>query len=320
MTSTDQKDLGDQANIAGNQRVADASQDNWVDLYLPNSLRPYARLARLDRPIGTWLLFLPCLWGLLLTKPDGQIFPAVSTVALFALGALVMRGAGCTINDIIDRNIDGKVERTASRPLPSGQVSLLQAFVFLGALLTIGLVILLQFNSLTIYLGIASLALVITYPFMKRITWWPQFFLGLTFNWGALMGALSQSETMPIAALWLYAAGLFWTLGYDTIYAHQDREDDALIGVRSSARKLGENTNIALCGFFTAMIICLILAGLSAQLGVLYWPGVAMIAWHLWRQIYELDIHNPAICLALFKRNRDTGILVATSLLIGSLS
>ncbi|MDC3401565.1 4-hydroxybenzoate octaprenyltransferase [Alphaproteobacteria bacterium] len=320
MTSAYQNDPKDQANIKPDQKVADASQDNWVDLYLPLGLRPYARLARLDRPIGTWLLFLPCLWGLLLTKPAGQIFPTLSSVALFAIGALVMRGAGCTINDIIDRNIDGKVERTANRPLPSGQVSLFQAFAFLAALLSVGLIILLQFNALTIYLGIASLALVVTYPFMKRITWWPQFFLGLTFNWGVLMGALSQSETMPIAALWLYAAGLFWTLGYDTIYAHQDREDDALVGVRSSALKLGQHTKLALYGFFTSMVICLVLAGVSAQLGILYWPGVGVIAWHLWRQIYELDINNPAICLALFKRNRDTGILIATSLLIGSLS
>jgi 4-hydroxybenzoate polyprenyltransferase len=298
-------------------KPADAIADNWVDRFLPLALQPYARLARLDRPIGSWLLFLPCLWGLMLSAPDARLAPPLTTVLLYGLGALVMRGAGCTYNDIVDRNIDRQVARTAGRPLAAGLVSVPQAVFFLLAQGLIGLLILLQFNTLTIELGIASLALVASYPFMKRITWWPQLWLGLTFNWGVLMGAATLLNEIPPAAVWLYLAGIFWTLGYDTIYAHQDREDDALVGVKSSARWLGERTRPAVAFFYASMLISLALAGLSHQMGILFWIGLVIVAGHLGRQIILLDIHNPDICLALFRRNRDTGIIVALALLLG---
>ena len=300
------------------QRPADAITDHWVDRLLPASARPYARLARLDRPIGTWLLFLPCLWGLLLANDQGTIFPPISHIALFGLGALVMRGAGCTFNDIIDRDIDARVIRTANRPLAAGHITQMQAIGFLIIQCLIGFVILIQFNTLTIQLGISSLILVAIYPFMKRITWWPQLFLGLAFNWGALMGYTSLNNHIDPSILWLYLAGIFWTLGYDTIYAHQDREDDALVGVKSSALRLGDHTHRALYVFYGAMIICLSISAWHAQLPSLFWFGLFIVAGHLWRQINLLDIHNPAMCLLLFRRNRDTGILVALSLLLAS--
>ena len=300
------------------QRPADAIPDHWVDLYLPATIQPYARLARLDSPIGTWLLFLPCVWGLLLADNQGALFPPLTSIALFAFGALVMRGAGCTFNDIIDRDIDAQVARTANRPLAAGHITQRQAIGFLVFQCGIGLIILVQFNPTTIKLGIASLLLVAIYPFMKRITWWPQLFLGLAFNWGALMGYASLDGRIEPAVIWLYVAGIFWTLGYDTIYAHQDREDDALVGVKSSARRLGEHTRLALYIFYGAMLVSMSVSGWLAQLPVLFWFGVAVVAGHLWRQIYLLDIHNPEICLLLFRRNRETGILVALSLLLAA--
>ncbi len=299
-------------------KPADAIADHWVEKYLPKSWRPYARLARLDRPIGTWLLFLPCLWGLIISKGPDALWPALDTIFLFSIGAMVMRGAGCTLNDIVDREFDAAVARTAGRPLPSGQVSLMQALLFLAAQAAIGLVILLQFNALTIALGVASLILIGSYPFMKRLTWWPQLFLGFTFNWGVLMAVASQENHLTLAALWLYAGGIFWTLGYDTIYAHQDKEDDALIGVKSTARYLGEQTAAALKLFYAGLLVCLAGAAISQGLGTLFWFGLVVVAWHLWRQITDLNIDDPEICLILFRRNRDTGILIALSLLLGS--
>ncbi len=298
-------------------KPADAIADNWVDRFLPAALQPYARLARLDRPIGSWLLFLPCLWGLMLSAPDARLAPSLTTVLLYGVGALVMRGAGCTYNDIVDRNIDRQVARTAGRPLAAGLISIPQAIAFLLAQCLIGLLILLQFNTLTIELGVASLLLVASYPFMKRITWWPQLWLGLTFNWGVLMGAATLLNDIPAAAIWLYVAGIFWTLGYDTIYAHQDREDDALVGVKSSARWLGERTRPAVAFFYSGMLVSLGLAGISHEMGILFWVGLVITAGHLGRQIILLDINNPEICLALFRRNRDTGIIVALALLLG---
>ena len=299
-------------------KPADVEADHWIERYLPASWQAYARLARLDRPIGTWLLFLPCLWGLILAKDPNALWPDLDVIFLFSVGALVMRGAGCTLNDIIDRDIDAAVARTAGRPIASGQISRFRALIFLGLQLAVGLAVLLQFNALTITLGIASLGLVGIYPFMKRITWWPQLFLGLAFNWGVLMAVASQSNDVSMAALWLYMGGVFWTLGYDTIYAHQDREDDALIGVKSSARYLGANTRAALQLFYVGLMVCLFGAALAQGLGVLFWFGLAMVGWHLWRQIMDLDIDDPEVCLMLFRRNRDTGLLIALSLLLGS--
>ena len=284
---------------------------------LPQAALPYAKLARLDRPIGTWLLFWPCFWGLALAASEGNAYPPIISLALFGFGALVMRGAGCTFNDIVDRNIDAKVARTAARPLPSGQLSLRQAWQFLLAQLAVGFLVLIQFNWLTIGLGVTSLVLVASYPFMKRFTYWPQFFLGLTFNWGALMGYTAINPSLSPAALLLYAAGVFWTLGYDTIYAHQDREDDALIGVKSSALKLGRHTKLALVGFYGATLACLAGVGLLGGMSVLFWPALGVVAYHLAWQIYRLNIDDPENCLYLFRLNRDTGLIIGASILLG---
>ena len=284
---------------------------------LPQAALPYAKLARLDRPIGTWLLFWPCFWGLALAASEGNAYPPIVSLALFGFGALVMRGAGCTFNDIVDRNIDAKVARTAARPLPSGQLSLRQAWQFLLAQLAVGFLVLIQFNWLTIGLGVTSLVLVASYPFMKRFTYWPQFFLGLTFNWGALMGYTTINASLSPAALLLYAAGVFWTLGYDTIYAHQDREDDALIGVKSSALKLGRHTKLALVGFYGATLACLAGVGMLGGMSVLFWPALGVVAYHLAWQIYRLNIDDPENCLYLFRLNRDTGLIIGASILLG---
>jgi 4-hydroxybenzoate polyprenyltransferase len=284
---------------------------------LPQAALPYAKLARLDRPIGTWLLFWPCFWGLALAASEGNAYPPIISLALFGFGALVMRGAGCTFNDIVDRNIDAKVARTAARPLPSGQLGLRQAWQFLLAQLAVGFLVLIQFNWLTIGLGVTSLVLVASYPFMKRFTYWPQFFLGLTFNWGALMGYTAINASLSPAALLLYAAGVFWTLGYDTIYAHQDREDDALIGVKSSALKLGRHTKLALVGFYGATLACLAGVGMLGGMSVLFWPALGVVAYHLAWQIYRLNIDDPENCLYLFRLNRDTGLIIGASILLG---
>ena len=284
---------------------------------LPPRWHGLGQLARLDRPIGTWLLFWPCFWGLALAAAPLNHYPPLHLIVLFFLGALVMRGAGCTFNDIIDRKIDAKIARTASRPLPAGRVGLRTAIIFLILQLLIGLVILLQFNGFAIMLGVLSLVLVAIYPFMKRVTWWPQFFLGLAFNWGALLGYAAMTGRLDGAAFALYAGGIFWTLGYDTIYAHQDREDDALIGVKSAARRLAHHTKPALIGFYSASLICLALAGALANLQILFWAGLVVAAWHLITQIHQLDINKPHICLLVFRSNRDTGLIIAVALVLG---
>ena len=296
----------------------DSQGRTWMMRLVPSRFEAFAQLARLDRPIGTWLLFWPCFWGLALAAGQIDRYPPLFMVGLFALGALVMRSAGCTFNDLADRNIDEKVARTALRPLPSGRVSVRQAWGFLIGLCLIGFFILVQFNGLTIALGFASLSLVAIYPFMKRITYWPQFFLGLTFNWGALMGYAALAGKIDAAALALYAAGVFWTLGYDTIYAHQDREEDALIGVKSTALKLGRFSRPAIAVFYALALACLALAGLWADVQVLFWPGLAVAAYHLGLQILKLDIDRADICLSLFRANRDTGLIIAGALLLGT--
>lgn len=302
---------------------ADAVQDNWVDRFLPAALRPYARMARYDRPIGGWLLFLPGMWGILLAAAQGAHKGfnnpglVVWLLALFGLGAIVMRGAGCTYNDLVDRDFDSKVARTRNRPLPAGQISVFKAWLFLIAQSLIGLVILLQLDVAAIALGFCSLILIAVYPFMKRLTWWPQFFLGLTFNWGVLMGFAAIWGDLTPAALALYSAGIFWTLGYDTIYAHQDREDDALIGVKSSARLLGQRTVPVLYIFYAMMLAALGVTGVLAGLGLVYWPVLGLVGLHLLRQIQRLEIDDPAICLQIFKSNRTLGLLVGLAILAG---
>ncbi|MDW8445386.1 MAG: 4-hydroxybenzoate octaprenyltransferase [Acetobacteraceae bacterium] len=281
---------------------------------LPAGLRPYALLMRLDRPIGTWLLFLPGLWGLAL---GGAPWPDPGLVALFALGAVVMRGAGCIINDLWDRDIDRLVSRTAARPLASGAVDPLRALGLLALLLAIGFAVLIQLHPLAVVLGIASLIPVTIYPAMKRITWWPQAFLGLTFNWGVPMGYAAATGTVGAAALVLYAAAFFWTLGYDTIYAHQDRDDDRLIGVRSTALLFGDGTRpfLAVCygAAVALMAACGVLAGLSAW----FFAGLAAAALLLARQVLVLDIRNSPLCGRLFRANREVGIAVAAAIIAG---
>ena len=299
---------------APDRRVADALPDHWADRVLPLSLRPYARLMRLERPIGWWLLLLPGWWAIALAGPDLRLF------GLFLAGAIIMRGAGCVWNDITDRNFDAQVARTRSRPLPSGQVSVKQALAFLGLLLGLGFVILLQFNSLTRYLGAASLLLILTYPFMKRITWWPQAFLGFTFNWGALMGWTAASGSLPAGAFLLYAGGLFWTLAYDTIYAHQDREDDALIGVKSTARLLGASSPAYIAGFFAIALGLFAAAGWSADAGAFFFAGLALAGLHAIWQLRQLDIDDAEGCLNLFRANRTFGLLILAGALIDRLT
>jgi 4-hydroxybenzoate polyprenyltransferase len=296
-------------------RVAD-STGNWVDTLAPPWLRPYLRLARADRPIGAWLLLLPCWWAAgLAAVSAGHPYPNPWHVLLFFAGAFVMRGAGCTWNDIVDRDLDAKVARTRSRPIPSGQVSVKAAAVFLAAQALAGLMILAQFNSFTILLGIASLAIVALYPLAKRVTWWPQIVLGLAFSWGALMGWAAVFSRVDAPALLLYAGSIAWVIGYDTIYAHQDREDDALIGVKSTARLFGARTRLALMVFYALAVVLIGLAGAAAGAGPVYVIGCIFFGAHLGWQIDRLDIDDPDMCLRIFKSNRDAGLILFAALI-----
>ncbi len=297
---------------------ADAVPDNWVDRLAPPFLRPYLRLARWDRPIGFWLLIWPCWWSITLAVPvANQPWPDQNLLFLFAIGAIAMRGAGCTFNDIVDRDIDAKVERTRLRPLPAGQVSVRQAWVFLVLQSLVGFLVLISLNVPSIVLGLLSLGLVAAYPFMKRITYWPQAWLGLTFNWGALMGYCAVTGTLGLAPLLLYAGCVLWTMGYDTIYAHQDKEDDALIGVKSSALKLGYQTRPWVGVFYSGTLLCFLAAGSLAGLSSWFYLGMAAAAAHLAWQIVRVDVDRPALCLLIFKANRDFGALVFVALLMG---
>lgn len=299
--------------------VADATA-NWVDTHAPLWARPYLRLARMDRPIGSWLLLIPCLWSASLASgvahDISQLFPAI---VLFAIGAFVMRGAGCTWNDITDRDLDAKVERTRSRPIPAGQVTVRQAAVFLAVQLLIGLAVLLQFNRFAVMTGIASLIIVAVYPFMKRITYWPQIVLGLAFSWGALMGFAVILERIDASAALLYAGSISWVIGYDTIYAHQDTDDDALIGVKSTALLFGERTQILLALFYALAVLLIGLALWRAGAGMFAYAGLAAFAVHLGSQAARIRIDDPALCLRLFRSNRDAGLLLFTGFLVDTL-
>ncbi len=297
--------------------VADAPRGNWVDTLAPRGTRPYLRLSRADRPIGTWLLLIPCLWAIALAAAvDGYRAWDLWLVVSCAFGAFLMRGAGCTWNDITDRDIDAAVARTRSRPLPSGQVTVRAALVWMVAQALVAALILFSYNGLAIALGVASLALVAIYPFAKRFTWWPQMFLGLAFNWGALLAWAAHAGTVPLAAVFLYAGGIAWTLFYDTIYAHQDREDDALIGVKSTARLFADRTahwlRIFLVASVSLMAAAVLLALVPArnplQLAVAL-GGVWAFGWHMMRQMAALDVDDPAKCLAAFRSNRDAGLI-----------
>ena len=299
-------------------QVSDAPPDNWVDAHAPAALRPYLRLSRADRPIGTWLLLLPCWWGLTLAILADQS-PRWEDLWIFVgcgLGAWLMRGAGCTWNDITDRNIDAQVARTRSRPIPSGAVSVKQALAWMVLQSLIALCILLTFNRAAIAMGVLSLLTVTIYPFAKRFTWWPQVFLGLAFNWGAMLAWTAHSGSLGWPAVTLYVAGISWTLFYDTIYAHQDTEDDALIGVKSTARLFGADTvnwlKYFLVGTVLLMGIAIIQAGqpqasilaLALALG-----GPWAMGWHMAWQLRGFDHENDAKMLQLFRANRDTGLI-----------
>jgi len=302
------------------QRVRDADARNWVDAYAPAAMRPYLRLSRADRPIGTWLLFIPCLWAITLgAVAGGWNFYALWLIAGAGLGAFLMRGAGCTWNDIQDRRIDAEVERTRSRPIPSGQVSVKAALIWMVAQALAAFLILLSFNANAILWGILSIVPVAVYPFAKRFTWWPQAFLGIAFNWGALLLWVAYTGEMGLAAIYLYLAGIAWTLHYDTIYAHQDRDDDALIGVRSTALLFGDETRGWLW-FFTALAVALALfAAVYAGGGWFALLGVGGFGLHLAWQIVRVEIDDPASCLKVFRSSRDAGLIPVAGFVLDSL-
>jgi 4-hydroxybenzoate polyprenyltransferase len=296
-------------------RVADAT-GNWVDGLAPAFTRPFLRLARLDRPIGSWLLLMPCWWSVGLAGMHAGRFPSLWHIVLFFIGAFAMRGAGCTWNDLVDRDLDKRVERTRSRPIPSGQVSVAQAIGFMALQALVGLAVLLQFNRFTVMCGFASLLVVAIYPFMKRITYWPQIVLGLAFSWGALMGWPAAFGRLDWPALVLYAGAISWVIGYDTIYAHQDREDDLLIGIKSTALLFQENTRPMLALFYAGAVVLIGAAGVMAGGRWIFLIGLAAFAAHLAWQVKLLDIDDSAHCLKLFKSNRDAGLILFAAMLV----
>jgi 4-hydroxybenzoate polyprenyltransferase len=328
--------------LGGADRLPDAAVDNWVDRWAPDRLRPWLKLGRFDRPIGGWLLLLPGWQGVALAGAERGRAPDWRLMVLIFVGAFVMRAAGCAYNDIVDRDIDAKVARTAGRPIPSGQVSVRQAWAYVAAMCLIGLLVLLSMDVLAVALGAASLLLVAAYPFMKRVTWWPQAWLGLTFNWGALLGYAAATGGMTLVAwlaarsghtgagnpafspgvlsagaVLLYLSGIFWTLGYDTIYAVQDMEDDALVGVKSSARSLGRRAPSAVLLFYSLAIAFALAAAVAAGLGPLFMPLAALLAIHFIWQAASLRLDDPQGALKLFKSNREAGLILLFAIVAG---
>lgn len=302
--------------VQGNElhaAVADR-QAGWTDR-LPPRWRDLAVLARWDRPIGTWLLLLPCWWGLALA-PDA---PSPFLLLLFAIGAVAMRGAGCTINDLADRDYDRRVARTRNRPLAAGRVSPREALLFVAAQCAVGLAVLACLGRNAALVALASVPLIVAYPFMKRVTWWPQAFLGVTFNWGILVGSAQATGAIGWPALLLYAAGICWTLGYDTIYALQDKEDDALIGVRSTALLFGDAAPYWVAGFYVAALALLLAGGIAAGKDAVFALALLPAAWLLFRQVSGLRLADPAGCLNRFRANRNIGLIVFAALVLGSL-
>jgi 4-hydroxybenzoate polyprenyltransferase len=297
--------------------LPDAAATNWVDRYAPRALQPWLKLGRFDRPTGIWLLMLPGWQAIALAGAERGRWPSLYLLAAFFVGAALMRAAGCAFNDIVDRDFDAQVARTAGRPIPSGQISVKQAWGFVFVCAMVSLAILITMGTLAIILGVGSLLLVAGYPFMKRITWWPQAWLGLTFNWGALLGYAAATGEVSLSALALYASGIFWTLGYDTIYAVQDLEDDALAGVKSSARRLG---SAAARGVEVFYAIAVLFAGVAIRLGGLSWkaiPFLVVYAGLLWWQSRKLKLDDPALALALFKANVPAALVLFAGLVAG---
>lgn len=309
---------GETPDIKATGEVADAVKGNWVDRVAPAATRPYLRLSRADRPIGTWLLLIPCYWSVAIASLMQGAFTGLHLWIIIGcgMGAWLMRGAGCTWNDITDRDFDAAVARTQSRPIPSGQVTVRGAVAWMVLQSLIAFAILLTFSWTAIALGIGSLAFVCIYPFAKRFTWWPQLFLGLAFNWGALLAWAAVTNSLSWAPVLIYIAGIFWTLFYDTIYAHQDTEDDALIGVKSTARLFGENTSkwlkwfmVASVSFFGAGLIVALAPATNVLQLVVALGGVWAFGWHMMWQLTRLDITDPDNCLMLFRSNRNAGLI-----------
>ena len=319
--------------------TGDMPANHWIDRHVPRPARPYLKLMRIDRPIGTWLLLWPCWWSVALAarhaappSPGGAVpgwaptglwaggWPDPALFALFGIGALLTRGAGCAFNDILDRDLDAAVERTRSRPLPAGQISVAQAAALMAALWLLAFAVLLGFNGFAVGVGAASLLPAFLYPFAKRFTHWPQFFLGLAFNWGALLGWAAVAGTLGGAALLLYLAGIAWTLAYDTIYAHQDRDGDALFGMKSTALLLGDRTRPWLVGFFAAAVAGIGAAGWMSGLAWPFYLGLALAAAHAARQVRRVRFEDPGSCLATFRSNRDFGAIVFAAIVAGSVA
>jgi len=301
--------------------VSDAPRGNWVDRLLPGRARPYARLARLDRPIGWWLLLLPCWWSAALAANWVQTpFPHPAHLILFFIGAIVMRGAGCTYNDIVDRKIDAEVARTRSRPIPSGQVGVPAAILFLVVLALFGLAVLIQFDPFTILLGVASLATIVIYPFLKRFTNWPQIGLGIAFSWGALMGWSALLGDLAWPPFILYLGCIFWVIGYDTIYALQDKEDDALAGVRSTARLFGARAKRLIAFSYACATILFAVSFWMAEAEIIAFVGLGLGAAHLGWQVATLEAENPERCLKIFRSNRDYGWIIFLGIVIDGIA
>lgn len=298
-------------------RIVDAVKGHWVETVLPAWARPYAQLARFDRPIGWWLLLLPCWWSTALASvAGGEARLNLFHIFMFVVGAVVMRGAGCTYNDIIDKDIDMGVARTRLRPIPSGRVSRTKAALFTVLLCLTGLTVLFQFNWFSVILGFGSLGFVLIYPYMKRITYWPQACLGFAFSWGALMGWSAHFGELAIAPVILYVGAVCWTIGYDTIYAHQDKEDDALVGVKSTARLFGNHTKRWLVLFYSMATLCFGASFILAGAGIVSFAGLALGAGHMIYQVIRLNIDNPDQCLQMFRSNRDYGLILFAGLVL----
>jgi 4-hydroxybenzoate polyprenyltransferase len=304
------------AKAAAAAPIPDAPRKNWVDRFAPQRLRPWLRLMRADRPIGVWLLLWPCWWSVALSSRAVDILPDPFLLLLFAIGAFAMRSAGCIYNDILDRDIDAKVARTQARPLASGQISVTSATALIVGLCLVGLAVLIQFNPFAICLGFASIGIVLIYPLMKRVTFWPQAFLGLAFSWGALMGWAAIFGSLALAPVILYGAAVAWTIGYDTIYAHQDKEDDQIIGLKSTALKFGEHTPRWLSLFYGISWGGLALSGWIIGAGLWFFAGMIFAGAHLIWQIATLDINDGQNCLDRFRSNHGFGAIVFFALVL----